>query len=187
MTQSYTYQVMNWRKDRVRNGRNGRNGGVVCFYVRCNLNYKIRDDLSPENLELLVLEITRLRSKPFLVSTWYRPSGSPVSVFNDFEGVVMKIDAENWEFFLLGDLNVDLTPGITSANAIKLQHILDIYGLDQLITEPTRVTMNSRTLIDHCITNSPNKIAKSGVVHLAISDHALICMTHKGQVRAFRN
>ena len=32
----------------------------------------------------------------------------------------MKIDAENWEFFLLGDLNVDLTPGIISVNAIKL-------------------------------------------------------------------
>jgi len=44
------------RKDRVRNGRNG---GGVCFYVRCNLNYKIRDDLSSENLELLVLEITK--------------------------------------------------------------------------------------------------------------------------------
>ena len=44
----------------------------------------------------------------------------------------MKIDAENWEFFLLGALNVHLTPGITSANAIKLQHILDIYEIDQL-------------------------------------------------------
>ena len=36
-------------------------------------------------------------------------------------------------------------------------------------------------LIDHCITNSPDKIAKSGVVHLAISDYALICMTHKAK------
>ena len=152
-------------KDRVRNGRNG---GGVCFYVRCNLNYKIREDLSSENLDLLVLEITRLRSRSFLVSTWYRPPDSPTSVFNDFEKVVMRMDAENWEFFLLGDTNVDLTPGITSANAIKLQHILDIYGLDQLITEPTRVTMNSCTLIYYCITNSPDKIAKSGAVHLAM-------------------
>ena len=103
------------RMDRVRNGRNG---GGVCFYVRCNLNYKIRDELSSENLELLVLEITRLRSNPFLVSTWYRRPVFSVSSFNDFEEVVMKIDRENWEFFLLGDLNVDLTPGITSANAI---------------------------------------------------------------------
>ena len=60
------------RKDSVRNGRNG---GGVCFYVRCNLNYKIRDDLSSENLELLVLEIPRPRSRPFLVDTWYRPPG----------------------------------------------------------------------------------------------------------------
>ena len=54
------------RKDRVRNGRNG---GEVCFYVRCNLNYKICDNLSSENHELLVLEITTLQSKPLLVST----------------------------------------------------------------------------------------------------------------------
>ena len=41
--------------------------------------------------------------------------------------------------------------------------------------------MNSCMLIDHCITNSPDKIAKSGAVHLAISDHALIYMTHKAK------
>ena len=47
-------------------------------------------DLSSENLELLVLEISRLWSRLFLVSTWYGPPDSPVSVFNDFEEVVMK-------------------------------------------------------------------------------------------------
>ena len=44
------------RKDRKVNGRNG---GGICMYVRCNLNYKIRDDLSTENLECLVLEIIK--------------------------------------------------------------------------------------------------------------------------------
>ena len=70
-------------------------------------------------------------------------------------------------------------PDATLANAVKLKHIFDIYGLEQLITEPTRVTRNSSTLIDLCITNSPPKITKCGVVQLAISDHALIYMTHK--------
>ena len=93
----------------------------------------------------------------------------------------MKIDEENWEFFLLGDMNVHLTPGITSANVIKLQHIFNIYRLNQLITEPARVTVNSCTLIDHCITNSPDKIAESGAIHHAISDHALIYITHKAK------
>ena len=41
--------------------------------------------------------------------------------------------------------------------------------------------MNSCTLIDHCITNLPDKIAKYGAVHLAISDHALSYMTYKAK------
>jgi len=72
---------------------------------------------------------------------------------------------------------VDLMVDTTSANAGKFKHIFDIYGLDQLITEPTRITISSRSLIDLCITNTPAKAAKSGVIHLAISDHALIYMT----------
>ena len=39
--------------------------------------------------------------------------------------------------------------------------------------------MNSWTLIDHCILNSPDEIAKSVVVHLPISDHVPIYMIHK--------
>jgi len=143
------------RKDRKTNGRNG---GGVCIYVRCNLNYKIRDDLSTENLECLVSEIIKPRSRPFLVSTWYRPPDSPVNLFNEFEELVHKIEAGNWEFFLLGDINVDLMPDTTLANAVKLKHIFDIYGLDQLITEPTRITLNSRSLIALALQIHPLKL-----------------------------
>ena len=61
----------------------------------------------------------------------------------------------------------------------RIKHILDINGLDQLITEPTRITLNSCSFTDLCITNSPLKIAKCGVVQFSISDTALIYMTHK--------
>ena len=56
---------------------------------------------------------------------------------------------------------------------------MDIYDLTQLITEPTRVTQHSRTLIDLCLTNSPDKISNSGVVDLGISDHCAIFLTRK--------
>ena len=39
------YEIV--RKDRKTNGRHG---GGVCIYVRCNLNYKIREDLSSDQL-----------------------------------------------------------------------------------------------------------------------------------------
>ena len=37
----------------------------------------------------------------------------------------------------MGDIDVDFLPHTPVSNAVKLKHILDIYGLDQLITEPT--------------------------------------------------
>ena len=66
-----------------------------------------------------------------------------MSLFNELEELVRKLDAGNWEFFVLGDINVDLLPDTTVSNAVKLKYILDIYDLDQLITEPTRITLNS--------------------------------------------
>ena len=82
--------------------------------MQCNLNYKIHDNLSTENLEFSVLEIAKPRSRPFLVRTWHGPPDSRVSLFNDFEELVNKIDVGNWEFFLLGDINVDLMPPDTT-------------------------------------------------------------------------
>ena len=48
---------------------NGRNGGGVCIYIRCNLNFKIRDDLTSEIIENLTVKIMKPRSKSILVST----------------------------------------------------------------------------------------------------------------------
>ena len=55
------------RKDRESNGRNG---GGVCICVRSNINFQLRADLSPNNLECLTVEISKPRTKSFLVSTW---------------------------------------------------------------------------------------------------------------------
>ena len=52
-------------------------------------------------------------------------------------------------------------------------------GLTQLSTEPTCVTQYSSTLIDFCLTNSPDKISKSGVINIGKSDHSAIYLTRK--------
>ena len=89
------------------------------------------------------------------------------------------LDAENLEFFILGDLNVNLDQSIESSNKNTLNGIFDIYGLDQLIQEPTRVTESSSSLIDLCLTNSLTTVVDSGVIHLSISDHSLIYVVRK--------
>ena len=52
--------------------------------------------------------------------------------------------------------------------------IADVYGLQQLISEPTRITPTSSTLIDLAYANCADKIACSGVRHTAISDHSMV-------------
>ena len=141
---------------------NGKNGGGVCIYIRSHINFQLRADLSPNNLEFLTVEITRPRSKPFLVSTWYRPPQSSPDLFSTFERIFDNIDAENLELYLMGVLSCNLLSEVVNNNSSHLLNSSDIYGLTQLFTESTRVTQYSSTLIDLCLTNSPDKISKSG-------------------------
>ena len=86
------------RKDR------SRNGGAVCIYLRSSINYKVRDDLVPSELEAVCIEITKPHSKPFLVSTVYRPPNAHSEFFDHFENLIKVIDDENKELYILGDL-----------------------------------------------------------------------------------
>ena len=67
------------RKDR------SRRGGGVCIYLRTSINYKIRNDLVPEGIEAVCLEICKPNSKSFIVASVYRPPDSTSEFFVDFE------------------------------------------------------------------------------------------------------
>ena len=60
-----------------------------------------------------------------------------------------------------------------------LLNITDNYNLKQLITEPTRITPYSSTLIDVIFTNIADNTTCSGVSHIGISDHRLIVVYRK--------
>jgi hypothetical protein len=74
------------------------------------------------------------------------------------------LDAENLEYFFLGDINVDFTPTANSSCKNTITEPFDIYGLHQLIGEPTRITEKSTTMIDLCVTNSLSTTVDSGVI-----------------------
>ena len=62
---------------------------------------------------------------------------------------------------------------MSDTNSRLLSDITDLYGLHQLINEPTRVTDTTSTLID-LNTNHPDKVVCSGVCHVSISDHSIV-------------
>ena len=90
-----------------------------------------------------------------------------------------KLDSLDLEYYLLGGLNCNLVSPTPDANTHRLLEISDLYGLKQLINEPTRVTESSSTLIDLIYTNYADRVCFSGVSHIAISDHSLVYVYRK--------
>ena len=166
---SYIYGYELIRRDRLSDG-----GGGICFYIKSTLNFSVRTDLKIEELENLCIEIRKPNSKPFIVVNWYRSPNSPIGLFSHLENLIARLDLKNLEFFLLGDMNADMASNNNDNNVRQLTNNGDIYGLRQLISEPTRITDKSATLTDLIFTNCPERVLCSGVAHISISDHNLV-------------
>lgn len=166
----------------IRKDRN-RSGGGVCIYLRNSINFITRSDVIADEIEAVCVDIKKPNTKPFTVLACYRPPTSYASennvFFQKFEHLIALLDHEDKEIIILGDLNCDYSAEIPNSHTKKLLSLAETYQFDQLIKDHTRITQASRTTIDLVLTNEPNKIVKSGVVHLGFSDHSLIYTIRK--------
>ena len=63
----------------IRKDRN-RNCVGIAIFVRSSINFKAILDLMPINLEIIIVEVLKPRTKSFLINTWYRPPDAPLEV-----------------------------------------------------------------------------------------------------------
>ena len=68
--------------------------------------------------------------------------------FDLLERLIGKLDSENIEYHLLGDINCNVGADLPDHNTRVLIGITEPYGLEQLIHEPTRITESLSTTID---------------------------------------
>ena len=148
------------------------------MYIRDNIPFSDRKDLVPSSLEMVCAEINRPHSKSILVCTWYRPPNSDMDLFIECEIFFQRCDADSGELILVGDLNCDVSKVSLDPHTRQLIFLSSLYQIDQLIDKPTRVTDTSATMIDLVLTNVKENIHASGVIHLEISDHSLICLLY---------
>ena len=87
-----------------------------------------------------------------------------MDLFLYYESFLEKLDSLGLEYYLLGDFNCNLSSAQYDLNTRRLCEISDLFGLQQLITEPTRITESSSTLIDLIYTNYVDRVACSGVL-----------------------
>ena len=82
-----------------------RMGGGVCLYIRDTVNFKTPFNLIPEGLEAICVQVHNPKSTPFAIVGCYRPQNSDNFFLESFELVIAKLDAQDREIFILGDLN----------------------------------------------------------------------------------
>ena len=118
----------------------------------------------------LVRNYTR-KGQIILVGNLYRPPNSRLEYNDRFKDFMDKVSNEGKEIILTGDFNKNLCTDHFDTYWLNFTLSLD---LSQLICQHTRVTSNSRSLIDHIYTNIEDKISSVNVCKLTISDHYTI-------------
>ena len=156
-----------------------RQGGSVANYHRGILNVIARDDLVPEDVEAVCLEIIKPKSKPVLIASAYGPPNSQIDFLDKIEILLQILDNEHKELIIVGDLNCDFLSNNLSNHTKRFNDIVNIFQLTQLIDQPTRITEKTASLLDVALVNNPEKISHSGVLHVGISDHSLIYVCRK--------
>nr|CAI5867578.1 unnamed protein product [Callosobruchus analis] len=74
----------------------------------------------------------------------------------------------------MGDLNIDLINGSSRGTAL-FTSLLESVGRNQIVTEATRMTVNTQTLIDVICTSNLDRVVSCNVKSVdAMSDHELI-------------
>ena len=157
-----------------------RQGGGVALYVRNAVRFKPRENLPNKSLELICIEVEPPNLNPFIVIAWYRPPSKSNSCFVNLDENLSFLDGEGKEIIILGDTNCDICHrDTTPSHVVQLRELYDLFDMKQIIKEPTRVTLDSSTLIDHIATTSCNNITESGVLNIGLSDHYLVYCVRK--------
>ena len=160
--------------------RNSGKGGGVAVYVKENISYIRRKDLENENIENIAIEIITKESKNVLIATHYRPPSSSKHLckhFNDiFNESLSLYCSESKETILLGDMNADY---LKKNDNKELKSIIQQNGFTQIIKNPTRITKDSKFLIDIIATIYPVNIVSSCVTATSLSDHDLVMWVRK--------
>jgi exonuclease III len=163
------------------NQRVGMRGGGVGFYIKENISFDIIPELSPfENkiVESITLLLSHPNNSKFYVTSLYKSNGRLPNIteaeqntqfFEKFDNLLENLSQKQFKSFIFTDSNINLLNPDPLANQY-LNSIL-ANGFLQISTKATRIDGNSRTLLDHIITNSTSTEFTCGTIITDISDH----------------
>ena len=102
-----------------------------------------------------------------------RPPSSNVAYFNAILDQVDQIYTDHGNVILLGDLNYNYVSN-QSLMTSPLYQLETMYGMTQLVCEPTRVTVNTATLLDVTFSTNYQSHTVTGVYRISLSNHYMV-------------
>ena len=164
--------------DLIRSNCSGKGGGVAC-YIRKSLSYNHKTNFC-RKIESIFIDIFLPKSKSVLVGVLYWPPDK-LDFLEHLNNSLKEYNICNTqEYYLIGDFNVSLLSGnkillkkqysdsYSQAPAI-VKNYLDLccsHSLHQLVMKPKRTAEHTKTLIDHILTNSLEKVIQSGAIEM---------------------
>ena len=157
-------------------------GGGVGVYISDDVICDHRKDLEVEELNLFGLKygLAVTIARVFYLQLFTAPPDTSKYLHKDFNTVLnlmmKKASGESKKMIVLGEMNVNfLVPGGNK----DLKSVFELFGLKQVIEQPTRITETMRTLIEVVLTNIPKNIAGTDVIATSIGDHDTPGCVHK--------
>ena len=120
-----------------------------------------------------------------LLCVVYRPPSSGGSLLATVGHMLDLAGGEHKEVILMGDLNINML--CTSSLLSTWNLIVEEFSLTQLISEPTRVSVTTESLIDVIFVSDPAMFAVSGTMPFSNSDHLLIYAERYDRVKGSSN
>lgn len=148
--------------------------GGVAIYIRNELSYKVKEDVSTfieGQFESVFIEIDVENSKTIVGEIYRIPNSDPHLSLQRFDYIFSKL--HNFKNVVIGtDQNFDLLKVNAHKNTSDLLDSAFANGLIPTITKPTRITHTSATLIDNIYVkhNKQHKV-NSAILVSDMSDH----------------
>ena len=153
------------------------------IYVRSDIHVvkvKYLKGITPEEwaafrTETIILKVKLGRSWIAVVGVCRPPSIPKHQWTRELSSIFEEVSTLTETVFYAGDFNADLlNPEKPPKDGRNLLDLMEIFGLNCLITKATRKTKTSETLLDLILTSNKKKTLVSDVLHTQISDHSLV-------------
>ena len=155
----------------IRLDRQDRGGGGSAVYVRSTLHYTRLSFLEIPEIEALWLKI-RSQNNVFILCICYRPPDMPNIFWEHFQEQIDTAKQIGINYMLItGDLNADPN----SENGPYLQQFANQNHFRIHVNEPTRITINTATILDQFVSNLHEMIHNVTVLPpVSHNDHCTI-------------